>query len=178
VTGGPDYSTWLTKQAAADTIGVTTKTVEAMAKAGQLQQASWRRPSGGPAIAVYHPDDVHRLATERRPGPSAFVLPPNATPSNGNGHGHRSLVSIDTHPSPATMPPGDDVLRMLFAAALRAVTSETSQKPEPLWVDLDQAAALTGLSRRRLLKCIRDGKLEAWRDAGERRVRRRDLEGL
>lgn len=172
-----DYATWLPKVQAAEAIGVSTKTVEKLAQAGQLQQASWRRPSGGPAVVVYHPADVARLAQERRPGASAFVLPAGAdfprAPRNGNGAGALArTVSIET---PAA--PGDDPLRLVFAAALRAVTSETSQKPPTLWLTLEEAAAVAGLSATYLRRQIAAGKLEAVRDRGWR-VRRRDLEAL
>ncbi len=35
----------------------------------------WRRPEGGPKIAVYDPSDVERLRQERNPEAPAFVHP-------------------------------------------------------------------------------------------------------
>ncbi len=61
-----DYSTWLTKQQAADAIGVSTKTVEKLAADKKLEQAVWRPDNRGMPRAVYQPDDVARMAQERR----------------------------------------------------------------------------------------------------------------
>src|SRR6185369_10734030 len=72
---GLDYSTWLTKQQAADAIGVSTKLVEQLAKEKKLQSAQWKRPENGAWVSVYHPDDVARERKERNPDAPAFVLP-------------------------------------------------------------------------------------------------------
>jgi excisionase family DNA binding protein len=175
-----DYAHWLTKQQAAEAIGVSTKTVEAMAKAQQIQQAVWRRPDGGPARAVYHPQDVARVALGRRPGLSAFVLPPDP---DGNGHGSAAIaLSSPAHadaPAPWTLA----AALAEFAAALRAVASqsseasEKSEKSAPLFLTLAEAATASGLSPTRLRRLIADGTLAAIRDRGWR-IRRRDLEAL
>jgi len=174
----PDYATWLTKQQAADAIGVSTKTVEKLAQDQQLQQARWRRPSGGPELAVYHPDDVARLAQARRPDPAAFVLPAGSDhpTSSATGNGHGALAR--TPPSlPATVP-GDDVLRALLAAALRAVTSPTSQNSEKLFLTLDEASADSGLPVPVLRRFVRAGTLKTIRGRGGPFIRRRDLAQL
>jgi hypothetical protein len=169
--GNVDYSTWLTKQQAAERIGCSTKTVEKLAQDRRIQQAAWRRPTGGPAVAVYHPDDVARIAQERRPEASAFVLPAGPVAPNGNGaRGELERAS--------PIAPGDDVLRSIFAAALRAVTSEKSQNlSEKLFLTLEEAATFSGLSQTCLRRLIAGGKLDAMRDRGLR-IRRRDLEAL
>jgi hypothetical protein len=62
-----DYSTWFTKQQAADAIGMSPKGIERLAKGRKLQQAIYRRPSGGQPIKVYAPDDVElRIYDSRR----------------------------------------------------------------------------------------------------------------
>ena len=176
-----DLSTWLTKQQAADAIGCSTKTVEALAKEAKLQQASWRRPTGGPPLAVYHPADVQRIAQERQPGATAFVLPADGA-TNGNGHHVQAAINTGRALEPARLPvAGDDVLRAVFAAALRAVTSESSQKAATTWVTIAEAVELTGLPEpalRRLLKTkVDEVLLIRTRDKGLM-VRRRDLELL
>lgn len=173
----PDLSAWLTKREAAEAIGVGEKTVQELAAAGKLQRGSWRRDGRGPILAVYHPDDVAREAAARRPGAAAFVLPA-AGPGLGNGAG-RALeadapAAADLVRQPAA---GDDVLRAVFAAALRAVTSETSRKSEKLFLTLEEASAFTGLSPGALRRLVREEKLEAVRDR-RLKFRRRDLEAL
>src|SRR4030095_1427465 len=89
-----DYSTWMTKQQAADAIGVTTKTIERLAQGKHLEQARWKRPTGGPRLAVYKPDDVARIVAQAQLPPQPFVLPVGQfVPANG----HHGLVrpSID-----------------------------------------------------------------------------------
>lgn len=173
----PDYATWLTKQQAADAIGVSTKTLESLAKDGKLQQALWRRPTGGPAVAVYHPDDVARLAKERRPAAAPFVLPAGTDVPARNGNGHGALRRVEPSHDVALVPPGDDPLRQLFAAALRAVTSQNSQKSPTLYLTLAEASAVSGLSETYLRRQIVSEKLSAVKDRGWR-IRRRDLEQL
>lgn len=172
-----DYSTWLTKQAAADAIGVSTKTVEKLAADQKLQQAVWKRPTGGPALAVYHPGDVARIALQRQPEAAAFVLPAVSDRANGNGHDNRLNGSATALAVTSPLAPGDDVLRALFAAALRAVTSESSQNHTRLFLTLPEASAVSGLSQGCLRRMIAAGSLPAMRDRGWR-IRRRDLEAL
>src|SRR5205823_12754382 len=55
-----ELSDWLTKQQAADAIGVSTKAIERFAQAGKLEQR-FRAQAHGPKVAVYFPDDVAKL---------------------------------------------------------------------------------------------------------------------
>jgi len=168
-----DYSGWLTKAEAATAIGVTTKTVERLAADGKIQQGAMQRQGRGPKISVYHPDDVARMAQERRTGPAPFVLPAGVTsPVTGNGHGSSSALQIAI-PSP---PPGEDVLRLLFASALRAV-SETSQTSVALFLTIPDAAAVSGLSQANLRRRCQSGWPGAIKD-GAWKIRRKDLEAL
>jgi ribosomal protein S27AE len=68
--GVQDYSTWLTKQQAAQAIGVSTKTIEKLARDGDISQRFRRNLRTGVRVAVYQPADVARIP--RRPG----VRPP------------------------------------------------------------------------------------------------------
>src|SRR5690242_12118850 len=70
----PDLSTWLTKQQASETIGVSSKTVEKLAADGKLQWAKRPQP-GSPPQTVYHPDDVKREAEARNPQIAPYVVP-------------------------------------------------------------------------------------------------------
>src|SRR5690242_7615945 len=108
-----DYSTWLTKQQAAEVLEVSTKTIEQYAKTGDLQQADWRRPEGGPRIVVYHPRDVERLRKERNPEAPAFILPAEDKPA---------AASKEI----AVRQPTPEQFMRAFAAAV--ATSQTSQK--------------------------------------------------
>jgi excisionase family DNA binding protein len=173
-----DFSTWLTKQQAAAAIGVSTKMVEQLAKDRRLEQAAWRRPTGGPALAVYNPDDVARIASERHPAPAPFVLPAvrdvagNGTRTRAGNHapGQEMLLA------PATS--ADELVREFLHGLLRAATTPpTSENSEKLFLTLPEAAAVSGLSQAYLRRLIKDEALPAIRDRGWR-IRRKDLEAL
>ncbi len=156
---GAEYERWVTKQQAAAALGVTTKTIERLAQEKKIQQGRWQAPGGGPVRAVYHPDDIDRLARQRQqPAPGPFVIP--AEPE--------ALVERAAPP--------DEMLRLLWAAALRAVT-EMSQTSETLFVTIEQAALVAGVSRAYLRRAIQAGTLPAVKDR-RWRIRRRDLQTL
>lgn len=172
-----DYSTWLTKQQAADAIGVTTKTVERFVQAGQIQQARWQREGRGPQLAVYHPDDVARLASERKPGPlRPFVVPTSTGPANGNGH--NALVQVESkvdRPS-IQLTAGDDLLHAL-TLLMSKVMSETSQTSDYEYLTIREAAAACRLTQAYVKRRCEAGAVPAIRDRGWR-IRRKDLEAL
>jgi len=174
----PDYATWLTKQQAADAIGVTTKSVERFVQAGQIQQARWQRDGRGPLLAVYQPDDVARIAQERQPGPLPPFLVPGANGSNGSNGGphrdpHEGLAHIESTPNlhGIQLGPGEDLFRALVSAA-RKVMSETSQTSA--YVAKAEALALAGISDSELRKAVQAGEVKM----RGRRYRRMDLEAL
>ena len=177
----PDYATWLTKQQAATALGVGTKTIEQWAKDRKLDQGRYKRPGGGPALAVYNPDDVARLAADRQPEAAPFVLPAVTTPANGNGrHTHSSTALATTQPGAG----GPEAARSFLEAMLTAIlsqsaeSSQSSQKSaETPWVDVPTAAAILGRSRAYVQRLIKAGTLQAERDRCLV-VRRRDLEQL
>jgi len=179
----PDYSTWLTKQQAADHLGCSTKTVEQFAKDRKIEQAVWRRDGRGMPLAVYDPSDVARIAAERRGEAVPFVLP---AVGNGNGHGAGAMA--------VTAPAGLELQRTLasglaeFAAALRAVgvstsqsseSSQSSQRFEKIFLTLQEASAVSGLPQVDLRRLIQDGALpHRLTGRGGIRIRRKDLEAL
>lgn len=172
-----ELSDWLTKAQAAEAIGVNPKTIERLAQAGKLEQRS-RPQARGPNVAVYFPDDVTKLAQERQPGAKPFVLPADSDSAGRRNGAKRREGLVASSPAMLTTPGDDDPLRAFAAAVYAAVMSQTSEtRPAPLFLTLDEAVAVSGLSRTRLLALIRDGKLDALRDRGWR-IRRRDLDAL
>lgn len=175
-----DYSNWLTKQQAADAIGVSTKAIERFTRSGKLQQA-FRPQAGSPHVAVYHPDDVARIAASRPPGPlPPFLVPGSGEPANGNGNGHHALavgsVTLGADRL-APLTPGEDLFRALVTSALKVV-SETSETPT-LYVTVKEAAAILGLPQVDVRVLIAGGELPCRKTRrGGIRIRRRDLEAL
>jgi excisionase family DNA binding protein len=165
----PDYSTWLTKQQAAQAIEASTKTIEQLARDGKLQQQRWRRPEGGPQIVVYHPRDVERLRKERNPDAAPFVLPTAST-----GSVNQELVPVR----------GPEQ----FMQALAAMTSQTSEKrsttvrlSEKLYLTFSEAAEYTGLGVGYLRELVMRGELLPRKRIGPHGssvLRREELEKL
>jgi len=163
----PDYSTWLTKQQAAEAIGCSTKTVEKLAAGKQLQHAYWRRPETGARAVVYHPDDVARLRTERNPEAGPFVLPP-----------------VETNRQAAmTLHGGVDAARQ-FMELLAAATSQNSQtRPRvelrhKYFLTVREASELAGLPATEIRRLVATEKLEALKTGAGWRIRRAALEKL
>jgi len=173
-----DLSDWLPIADAAQRIGCSTRTIERLARARKLEQRL-RPQAGSPAVAVYNPDDVARLASERRPAPAPFVLGAGQTPAHGNGNG-RGADLAKRHFGNAVS--GDELIRGLAVLLSRAIQSPPSPPlsasvAETPWVDIPTAAALLGRSQAYVRRQIAAGTLHAERD---RRlvVRRKDLETL
>jgi excisionase family DNA binding protein len=155
-----DFSAWPTKQQAADAIGVSTKLIEQLAKEKKLQAAKWKRPEGGPAIAVYHPADVDRLRQERNPDAAPFVLPAEAEP--------QKAVALRQQPP--------DVIKLLAAAI--ASQKNGVRIPERLFLTIPEAADYSGLPQTELRRRMKAGTLPALKTGGGWRIRRADLEQL
>ena len=165
----PNYSTWLTKQQAAEAIGVSTKTIEQLAKDKKLQQAYWKRPETGAKVSVYHPADVERLRKERSPDAPPFVLQPSAEEKP------TSITAL-------AVPSMEGFFQAIAAAA--AGGSENSQNrlevriAERLYLTIPEAASFSGLPQAHLRRLMKEGKLEALRTGGGWRIRRSNLEKL
>lgn len=174
-----DLSDWLPIADAAGQIGCSTRTVERLARAGKLEQRL-RPQAGSPAVAVYNPDDVARMAAERRAAPPAFVLPAVQTPGNGNGHqGLRAHTQTGIKNIP-----GGDPIQQLCAFVLHALQSPPSppvaeKVAETRYVTVPEAAAILGLPQADVRRLIHDGDLNhRLTGRGGIRIRRRDLEAL
>jgi excisionase family DNA binding protein len=174
-----DLATWLPIADAAARIGCSTRTVERLGRAKQLEQRL-RRQDGTPPVAVYNPDDVARVASERRPAPPPFVLP--AVPGNGNSSERKRNTLLRTAPA------ADDPIRQFFTEALRYLQALHQSPPSPpvsatvaetLYVTVKEAAAILGLPQVDVRALIHDGELNCrMTRRGGIRIRRKDLEAL
>jgi len=169
-------SGWLPIADAATVIGCSTRTVERLARAGKLEQRL-RPQAGSPAVAVYNPQDVSRLASERHPAPAPFVLPAVQTPANGNGHGQGAALA---KPHFGNAVSGDDLIRGLALLISKALQSPPSPPvaetvaERPAYVDKPEALAIAGVSYEALRAAVQAGEVKQ----RGRRYRRRDLEAL
>lgn len=176
-----DLSAWLTVDEALGRIGCSKRTVERLASARKIEQRL-RRQDGTPPVAVYNPDDVARIASERRPDPAPFVLP--AVGANGNGHHAQASGShqLQSRPTGSIGVSAEDLIRQFFTLAVQAFQSPPSPPvaesvAETLYLTLPEASAFTGLTATFLRKMIKAGTLTAFKDRGWK-IRRKDLEAL
>jgi excisionase family DNA binding protein len=180
-----DLSTWLPMAEAMAAIGVSKRTVERLAARKQLEQRL-RPQDGSPPVAVYSPESVAEEAARRRQTPAPFVL--GTVPAgNGNGTG-RPVGHIESTPDPSgiQLRSGDDPIRLLFAAALKAVLSPPSPPvaetvTETPLLTVDETATFLRVRVSRVRALIRRGTLtpvKLSRRTADWRIRRKDLEQL
>lgn len=181
-TGGlaeTDLADWLTVAGAAAAIRCSKRTIERLAASRKLEQRL-RPQAGSPAVAVYNPDDVARIASERRPAAAAFVLPPGVTspvtPGTGNGHG-RATDLTNRHFQNVT---SGDPMQQLCAFVLHSLQSPPSPPvagtvaERPAYVAKAEALTIAGVSYGALRAAVRAGEVK---QRGTR-YRRKDLEAL
>lgn len=173
-----DLSEWRTKKDVAKAIKRSTKAVEGWEHKGKLQKAFRRNPQTGRRETVYHPDDVIALTAALNPPTPPFVVPdaaphalsvPTATTEDGLHALARSVAECAAvfH-------------RLLIEVSSRGENTEKvgSQKVLSKKVlTIDEAAAESGWTRTKLLRCIHDKTLPAEKDRGWK-IRRRDLDAL
>jgi len=170
-----DLSTWLTVEQAATAIGVSTRTVERLGKAGKLDQRL-RRQEGTPPVAVYYPGDVERERLARRRAPAPFVLAAEQDSPPRNGNGRPSSGSIEA----LARPTGEDPIHQFFTLLIRAVQSPPSPPVSEsvaethAYVVKADALAIAGISEDELRKAVKAGEVKR----RGRRYRRKDLEAL
>lgn len=175
-----DYSFWITKAEAAKVLKVSTKSVEKFRADGKLHAVSWRRPSGGPKIMVYHPGDVEALRAERVYTPPTAVVMRSEDISEIPANSSQDFAKVN--PSQAV----ELFLRALLDAAgsQKALTPSRKQpKPEvPLqcrvFLTVREAVAYTGVPERRLREFIASGVVPTASVKGYTRVVRADLDKL
>jgi hypothetical protein len=161
----PDFTNWLTKEQAAETLKVSTKSVERYATQGKLQR-KYVPKEGQRPMPLFNPDDVQRLSAELC-GVSPFVLK--------GAEIERIPAAREQSAVPAKL--GEVALKLMEKALLNSGDS-------PIWIPLKDAAKASGLPKWYLETAIATGKLPAHNIARQNsrqrrlRVRRADLEAL
>ena len=160
----PDHSDWLTREEAAQVIGVSTKTVSKLERDRKLQRRNRSRP-GQPPVSIYHPDDVRRAAEHYRRTLEVGILSP-VDGHNGHNGTARALMPARN--------PGAILEALLHASSLSRVPIT-----ERVYLKLAEASEYSGLPQGYLRELVRSSKLNAITE-GIRgwRIKRSDLEKL
>lgn len=166
---------WLTKEQASKVIGVSTKTVEKLAKDGKLQQRMIPQ-QGKPAIAAYNPTDVEKVRRERNPdGPEVYVMPTAAEDA-------QELLRVGSAQA-AFGPTVATSTRLLLAEPPSSQKRKYSiaELRHKLFLTRKEAAVYSGLPPGYLRKLVEEGKIVEVVVSGNgakrvaTRIRRRDL---
>jgi excisionase family DNA binding protein len=151
----------LTKQEAADFLGVTIRSIEAYAAKGKLTTAKAKGQRGD--ITVYDEKEVEALKREREqiqyvPRPETALAAPD--PAGQNGIVKRRDVA--------------EFIALIESA--RAATPSLSDLAVKPLLKLQEAQMLTGLSRQTLREAIDNGRLKTKLVGRAYRIKRIDLD--
>jgi hypothetical protein len=182
MTPNPDYSTWFTKQAAADTIGVSLKTMQNLGNLNKVTSHLWRNPAGGPLMRVYAPDDVHRLAAARHDAGSPRFghgpdVPPNLMPFLSPQPATLGLAI----PATGAPTPLGNYLEVMATTQKEIAGQHTAsmitaqQLASKLCLTIPEAAEFAGVSKKLIHTSCVDGTLDAFQDGRVWRIPRARL---
>lgn len=143
----------MTKSEAAHELGVAEKTVERMAKRGQIQQAVRKRP-GYASVSIFKPEDIERLKSEQDTAetPGAFLMPAEKPQRQAEA----ALSIVDLLRSAAQKPADVSLI-------------------DKLYLTVKEAVLLSGLPLGYLRAKMKDGSLAALKTGAGWRIKRADL---
>ena len=144
---------WFTKSQAAALLQVSEKTIERLARKGEIHRETRKRPGVRPS-PVYSPEDLDRVKTAQVP--QVVVMPPQA-----EAGGVPALAPRVDLPS--------------FLQSL--VTGADVPLRDKLFLTVKEAVRFSGLPESTIRRLLRSGKLPGFK-AGGWRIRRVDLEEL
>ena len=145
---------WLTKTQAASVLQVSEKTIERLARKGEIRRET-RKRTGARSLPVYSPEDLERVKAEQIP--QVAVLPPQA----------------EAGEVPAVVP------RVDLPSFLQALIPGTGDVPvkDKLFLTVKEAVRYSGLPESTIRRLLRGGKLPAIK-AGGWRIPRQALEEM
>jgi hypothetical protein len=156
----PDLSAWLTKPEAAKAIGASEKQIERLAKKGQIEQ-KFRTAPGQARVAIFHPGDVERIVNAQK---TTFRVQDTALAVSDRAD-NRSSDVLWKH---------FDALPALLVGLSDLAAKFNAEHERAVYVSLDEATRLTGLSGATIRRLAREGRVARL----SRKYRRADLEAL
>ena len=145
---------WFTKSQAAAFLQVSEKTIERLARKGEIRRETRKRPGVRPS-PVYSPEDLDRVKNAQTP--QVAVLPPQAEAGG----------------VPALIPP-----RVQLPSFLQSLLSGADVPlRDKLFLTVKEAVRFSGLPESTIRRLLRSGKLPGIKVGGWR-IRRADLEEL
>lgn len=175
-----NYTDWLTKEEAAERLGVSPRTVMRLADGNKIQQRMRPRAGGSP-LAVFHPADVDRVAAERS-DPKLFWVPDEQ--QELRIYQGPTAPAEPAAPALPRMAP-ETLVEMIVDAADRLITARKTKETKELAVLIPEKPRLTlreavalGFQAEDLRQRVKAGTLENVGSPHRYRFRRRDLDAL
>ena len=145
---------WFTKSQAATFLQVSEKTIERLARKGEIRRETRKRP-GVRASPVYSPEDLDRVKNAQTP--QVAVLPPPR---------RRPVVFPHSFPAWSFLPSFN-----------RSYSGADVPLRDKLFLSVKEAVRFSGLPESTIRRLLRSGKLPGVKTGGWR-IRRGDLEEL
>jgi excisionase family DNA binding protein len=152
----------MNRAAAAAALGISVRSLQRTVKAGKLS-VKYKRGISGKQEAFFDPDEIARYKSEME---TETVKPAMSDVTRSD----TALARVDA----------PQILSVLQHFVTEGQTARNARRPVPIeskpLLKLDEASALTGLSRGILRAAIDEGKLKAGKIGRAWRIRRADLD--
>lgn len=149
----------MNKEAAAEKLGISVRSLQRLVQSEKIS-VTYKRGSSGKQEAIFNADELEKYKEERD---TESVKPATITTTNDT-----ALARSDANQF-------IELFKEAIAPKQKALTVEIADKP---LLKLDEAAALTGLSRDILRKAINSNKLKGKLIGKAYRIKRADLDSF
>jgi excisionase family DNA binding protein len=151
----------MNKEEARNELGISVRSLQRLVQSEKIS-VTYRRGASGKQEAIFNPEEIENY----KRGRDAEIIKPSVAPTGDTALARSDATTSDTA-----------LARNVIETFLNAI----GQKPAVAIADkpllkLDEAAALTGLSRQILRQAIKDGKLKGRIIGRGFRVKREDLD--
>lgn len=153
----PVTDEWLHKKAAAKLLGVSDRQLDRRAEEGWIQKKrAEKKPSERVAPALYSQADIRAILAGAPNNHARIVKDDHATEKKPPARAEVATIPPAEPPGPSLTSPWRDLALQLAGIAAQFPTRET--KP---WLNLEEAAAYSGLPVRWLRQKAEDGSINA-----------------
>jgi excisionase family DNA binding protein len=150
----------MNKEEAAQELKISVRSLQRLAQSEKIS-VIYRRGESGKQEAIFNPEEIESY----KRGRDAEIIKPSVATTSDTALARSDATTGDTALA-------RNVIETIFNLGLQKPTVAIADKP---LLKLDEAAALTGLSRQLLRQAIDDGKLEGRIIGRAYRVKREDL---
>ncbi len=153
----------MNKEAAANELGISVRSLQRLVQSQKIS-VTYRRGESGKQEAIFNPEEIENYKLGR----DAEIVKPAVATTNDTALARSDATTSDTALA-------RNVIETIFNLGLQKPAVPIADKP---LLKLDEAAALTGLSRQLLRQAIEDGNLKGKIIGRGFRVKRADLDAF